>query len=30
MPSGVLDDPGGLVGEVVCSVNALGIRVCTE
>lgn len=27
---GLLDNPGGIVGEVVCSVNALGIRVCTE
>ncbi len=27
---GLIGNPGGVVGEVVCSVNALGIRVCTE
>lgn len=27
---GLLGNPGGTVGEVLCSVNALGIRVCTE
>jgi|GEM_PF-3354583 len=28
--AGLVGNPGGTVGEVVCSVNALGIRVCTE
>ncbi|HXS32235.1 MAG TPA: hypothetical protein VN758_00505 [Solirubrobacterales bacterium] len=28
--TGLLDDPGGTVGKIVCSVNALGLRVCTE
>ena len=27
---GLLGNPGGTVGEVLCSVNALGIRVCGE
>ena len=27
---GLLDDPGGVLGDVVCTVNRLGIRVCTE
>jgi len=27
---GLIGNPGGVVGEVVCSVNELGIRVCTE
>lgn len=27
---GLLDNPGGTVGEVLCSVNALGIHVCTK
>jgi len=27
---GLLDDPGGVLGDVVCTVNRLGVRVCTE
>lgn len=28
--AGVIGDPGGFGGEVVCTVNKLGIRICTE
>jgi hypothetical protein len=28
--SGILDDPGGLLGEVVCVTNRLGLPICTE
>lgn len=27
---GLIGNPGGIVGDVVCQVNELGIRVCTE
>jgi hypothetical protein len=27
---GLLDDPGGVLGDVVCTVNRLGIQICTE